>query len=458
MSELITKKYIIRGGKQNGKKIPKKGIAALLSLALMSGVLFDTPFSSMFENMLVTATAAETITSDITVDGLRYTLYTGFNATDGSPGIGSSVNYTKAVDGDLSSRFIDTSNEPTKYIEFNTDEPIIPKGYIFNLKALNSNKPTGWVLKAKADKEEEEWSTLSSYSGQSLPEGLEFRYACNNPNNTKYKYFRFEAENSLTRNIEFNEIRLYGFEKLTFTQIMQKAATCTEEGILQDCYMRSDGKYFSDENGVNELEVSDVIAQKAPHSGEYHAAAGNTNEYWKCSVCGKYFRDSDCTDEIEEIQTHIVKYLDSDGTMKTLSGNAMKVTNSLKNWSDGWYVLYDDVTVEWRITVEGTVNLILCNGATLTASSGITVGEGATLNIYAQSEDESLMGAITATGSHADNAGIGANSKNCGNITINGGKITATGGKLCCRYRRCFRLLQGEYNYQRRYRYSSRWY
>ncbi|MBR1442661.1 MAG: hypothetical protein IJ583_03920, partial [Firmicutes bacterium] len=137
MSELITKKYIIRGGKQNGKKIPKKGIAALLSLALMSGVLFDTPFSSMFENMLVTATAAETITSDITVDGLRYTLYTGFNATDGSPGIGSSVNYTKAVDGDLSSRFIDTSNEPTKYIEFNTDEPIIPKGYIFNLKALN---------------------------------------------------------------------------------------------------------------------------------------------------------------------------------------------------------------------------------------------------------------------------------------------------------------------------------
>lgn len=54
-------------------------------------------------------------------------------------------------------------------------------------------------------------------------------------------------------------------------------------------------------------------------------------------------------------------------------------------WTDGtWYVLKDDITISSRITVNGTVNLILCDGAALTASKGIVVAGTNTLNIYAQ--------------------------------------------------------------------------
>ncbi len=49
------------------------------------------------------------------------------------------------------------------------------------------------------------------------------------------------------------------------------------------------------------------------------------------------------------------------------------VTADTTTFEDGkWYVVSNSVTVSSRITVTGTVNLILCDGATLTASKGIT--------------------------------------------------------------------------------------
>ncbi|MBQ3304199.1 MAG: hypothetical protein IJH03_06630, partial [Clostridia bacterium] len=81
--------------------------------------------------------------------------------------------------------------------------------------------------------------------------------------------------------------------------------------------------------------------------------------------------------------------------------------------------------------MSGTVNLILTNNATLTASKGITVGSSATFNIYAQTNDEATMGALVADGTN-DNAnwyaGIGGvEDTDAGMITINGGQINATG-------------------------------
>ena len=50
----------------------------------------------------------------------------------------------------------------------------------------------------------------------------------------------------------------------------------------------------------------------------------------------------------------------------------------------GWYAVKSDVTVSSRIKVKGSVNLILCDGATLTASEGITVPNGNSLTIWGQ--------------------------------------------------------------------------
>ena len=95
--------------------------------------------------------------------------------------------------------------------------------------------------------------------------------------------------------------------------------------------------------------------------------------------------------------------------------------------SDGWYVMKNDVTIGDRITVNGDVHLILVDEKTLTASTGITVAEGNSLTIYAQSDGDG-MGALIATGSSSQ-AGIGGENVGAGGtITINGGAVTATGG------------------------------
>ena len=98
--------------------------------------------------------------------------------------------------------------------------------------------------------------------------------------------------------------------------------------------------------------------------------------------------------------------------------------------TDGkWYYVPDDATITNRITVMGNVNLILGDGATLTASEGITVqGSANSLTIWAQSTDPAAMGKLTAT-ADSDAAGIGGSGSiggDGGNITINGGVVTAS--------------------------------
>ena len=266
--------------------------------------------------LLTTVTAWATTTSTITVGGTDYTLFTGFTATGGSSGTGV-YTYEKMVDGDVggSSSFHDFSD--VAYVEFNSDEPIIPKGYIVNLYNFNSfsQKPNSWVLKAKANTDDE-WAVLSSYSGQNMVS--EQQYACNNDGNTPYKYFRFEASNT-NKNIWLTEIRLYGSSPdVYYTHLTKKDATCTETGIKQDCYLRNDGKYFTDETGTTELAESDVIDPIKPHTGVHHEATDVNIEYWQCSMCSKYFSNEGCTTEITEEETKIYRTITIDGSISGL--------------------------------------------------------------------------------------------------------------------------------------------
>ena len=402
--------------------------------------------------MLTTTMAWATTTSTITVGGTDYTLFTGFTATDGNGN-----NWANLVDGNTSTDWMAQKTEnhlpmpgepdpapdappaPTgdfaggtedpAFVEFHADAPIIPKGYVLTCDHENAGfwKPVEWALKAKLN-EGDTWTTIHS-SNTTLGAGKTFEISCSNDGNNKYQYFRFEVyEVGATTLVDLDELQFYGFENLTYTHLTKRDATCTEVGIKQECYRRSDGKYFTDETGATELAESAVIDPMIPHTGVHHDADANHIEYWQCSMCNKYFSDAGCANEITESQTHVVKYLDGNGTLTTLDANATTVTSSATSWNDGWYVVYDDVTITDRISVSGTVNLILCNGATLTASKGIGVGSDATFNIYAQSDDKATMGALIATATTGNNAGIGGgNYSNFGTININGGKITATG-------------------------------
>ena len=102
------------------------------------------------------------------------------------------------------------------------------------------------------------------------------------------------------------------------------------------------------------------------------------------------------------------------------------VSEETTTMSDGWYVVSGNVNVSGRIEVTDIVNLILCDGATLTATQGLHVPTGVTLNIYGQSDGS---GGLTATQGGSDQAGIGGNNGEVsGTITIHGGNVTSTGG------------------------------
>ena len=118
-------------------------------------------------------------------------------------------------------------------------------------------------------------------------------------------------------------------------------------------------------------------------------------------------------------------------TFETLTANSCTaVTSSTTTMgaanTEKWYVVSSNVTVSSSITVNGTVHLILCDGATLTVNGGIAVTAGDALYIYSQSSGTGQLIA-NATGLNGF-AGIGGGSS-VGNITIHGGNITATGGE-----------------------------
>ncbi len=109
-----------------------------------------------------------------------------------------------------------------------------------------------------------------------------------------------------------------------------------------------------------------------------------------------------------------------------------------------WYLVRGDITLNGTLTIDGDVNLILENGCALTVNasngsenSGINVGDGHKLTIYAQSAEAGVAGRIVATGdgisaSSVGGAGIGSKTgQQSSTITISGGNITATGGKAC---------------------------
>ncbi len=130
-----------------------------------------------------------------------------------------------------------------------------------------------------------------------------------------------------------------------------------------------------------------------------------------------------------EVQTQTpVPYVCYTGTGTSSSENCDEytiVTAATNNWSTGWYVVNENVDIDSIITVEGTANLILCDGVSLNATKGINLEEGNTLNIYAQSVGS---GSITANGCEYS-AGIGGVQYHTGGtLTIHGGTVNAIGG------------------------------
>ena len=89
-----------------------------------------------------------------------------------------------------------------------------------------------------------------------------------------------------------------------------------------------------------------------------------------------------------------VEYI-GEGGAKQVRTDATELTGNNNNLNDGWYVVTGNVTINDRLIIcAETVNLILCDGATLAVDMLEVYGalEQATLNVYLQKD-----GTIAAT-------------------------------------------------------------
>ncbi|MGN1368201.1 MAG: sortase B protein-sorting domain-containing protein [Aristaeellaceae bacterium] len=136
-----------------------------------------------------------------------------------------------------------------------------------------------------------------------------------------------------------------------------------------------------------------------------------------------------------------VPYYSWDDSTKELKAQtcsaATVVSDSDTTWGDsengGWYVVNSQVNILSRITVSGTVHLILADGSELIAENGIQVAEDNRLFIYGQ---ENGTGELHSGSASDDDAAIGGNgatdsspAQQGGTITIDGGTVIAQGQK-----------------------------
>ena len=90
-------------------------------------------------------------------------------------------------------------------------------------------------------------------------------------------------------------------------------------------------------------------------------------------------------------------------------------------WSDGWYAVTEDTTINGDVTLEADTNLILCDGKTLTVNGQISGAHN--FNIFAGS----TSGAITGIGALiAENADAVGDAIKTGGLNIYGGNVRAT--------------------------------
>ncbi|WP_369283325.1 S-layer homology domain-containing protein [Oscillibacter sp. GMB15532] len=126
--------------------------------------------------------------------------------------------------------------------------------------------------------------------------------------------------------------------------------------------------------------------------------------------------------------TEDVSYLDEAEQPQT--AEATPVTSSTASLgsidTESWYYVENQVIISGSLTVLGDVHLILSDSSIIEVE-GVTVNEGNSLTIYANSTDENEMGILISNAAN-EAAGIGGSNSKCGNITINGGNISASGG------------------------------
>ena len=210
-------------------------------------------------------------------------------------------------------------------------------------------------------------------------------------------------------NATANNVYLYSGKTITVTGALTNTTPISVT-------MQTPGQFTTDWSVMGTVEPSDYFTSENP---DYSVALKNNDAYLS----------------LPEVTYRAANESGSFAEQTTTSYTKVTSTTD-NNWNEGWYVVTTNTDISKRITVNGTVNLILCDGAKLTASAGITT-TGATLNIYegwtGDRAETHTVGELVATSNSNNNAGIGGiggssgNGGAGGNVTIHGGTLSAKG-------------------------------
>ena len=254
------------------------------------------------------------------------------------------------------------------------------------------------------------------------------------------------AYNYIEVDIDFDSFRIAATEELDDAAFEIDASAGTIKSVS--------GYYIGSDDSQNKLltsTTSDFVNEISFDDGDFEAGHQGTANHYMLHYSNDAHRFRYYKNDWQQF-VQLYKRVDTPANYVNASGEAQEpiadyttLTNNVTEWTNGWYVLKNNVTYGDKVEVKGNnVNLILCDGVTMTVNKGVLVREGYALTIWAQ---EKGTGKLVATGNKkSDNASAGIGSSpecggywagsnyctyNAGDITVNGGVIQATGGYHC---------------------------
>ncbi len=204
-----------------------------------------------------------------------------------------------------------------------------------------------------------------------------------------------------------------------------------------DLYWIEFGTTYSPRNGINKSFAGERVVLKTDVKYGYNVEKyivlddeGQEIPVMPEEKYGGYFIMPESNVRVSmELSLNEIPYINASGQPMEPLREYTPVDGYDTEWDNGWYVLLDDRDIYENLVITGDdVNLVLCDGATLTATQGITVNEGTSFTVWGQSEGKN-PGRILAYNDNGrmNGAGIGGNGGTAGTITINGGSIEAYG-------------------------------
>lgn len=198
-------------------------------------------------------------------------------------------------DGKTSTKWcnIAPTAESPAWVIFKASEQFVMGGYSITtgndnaMSERNGRNPKDWKNYGSHD-EGKTWTEIVSVTDDNVLQDVNettYDYEINTKPEA-YTYYKWEiTANHGAYSFQVSEFSLKAFvcssgnHPQSLKHLEKKESTCTEHGIAQDCYYcYSCGKYYSDENGTNELGKSAVIL---PLTSSHNYVNG------VCTICGK---------------------------------------------------------------------------------------------------------------------------------------------------------------------------